>query len=132
MQIVAHGIDMVELSRIEAILTRHGGRFLRRVFTAREQAEAASVKKNVEKFAGRFATKEAVMKMIGTGWGSGVNWTDIEVVNGPAGVPTVNLSGRAKQIASQAGISQITLSITHTAELAIASVVALRTIDPSG
>ena len=129
MQIVAHGIDLIELSRIEALLDRHGRRFLKRVFTEREQADAAGVKKNVEKFAGRFATKEAVMKMIGTGWSSGVNWTDIEVINDTAGAPKVNLSGMAKQIAAQAGITQITLSITHTADLATASVVALRTIE---
>ena len=129
MQIVAHGIDLIELSRIEALLDRHGRRFLKRVFTEREQADAEGVKKNVEKFAGRFATKEAVMKMIGTGWSSGVNWTDIEVINDTAGAPKVNLSGMAKQIAAQAGITQITLSITPTAALAIASVVALRTIE---
>ena len=128
MQIIAHGIDLVDFPRIEAMDKRHGARFLNRVYTKREQADAEKVKNRTERLAGRFAAKEAVMKLVGTGWSSGVAWTDIEVTNGPKGEPEVYVKGHLKELADQAGIEQITLSITHTADFAIASVVALRTI----
>lgn len=108
------------------MIERHGDRFLHRVFTQREQAEADSVKNRIEKLAGRFATKEAVMKLIGTGWRGGIAWTDIEVTNGPMGDPRVTVSGEVRRLADQAGIGDIALSITHTAQFAIASVVAIR------
>ncbi len=123
---LAHGIDLVDFSRIESMIERHGDRFLHRVFTQREQAEADSVKNRIEKLAGRFATKEAVMKLIGTGWRGGIAWTDIEVTNGPMGDPRVTVSGEVRRLADQAGIGDIALSITHTAQFAIASVVAIR------
>ncbi|AQT68154.1 Holo-[acyl-carrier-protein] synthase [Anaerohalosphaera lusitana] len=129
MKIVAHGIDLVELGRIAEVLERHGERFLDRVFTQREQADAAGVKRRVEKLAGRFAAKEAVLKLIGTGWRGKIAWTDIEVVNGEMGEPVVNVSGEVKRIADEMGVEQMTLSITHTAELAMASVVALRGVE---
>lgn len=119
----------MDFERIEQMLQRHAQRFLERVFTPREQADAAAVKNRIEKLAGRFAAKEAVMKLIGTGWRDGIAWTDIEVVNNALGQPQVHLSGRVKQIADRSGIEQITLSITHTANFAIASAVALQAID---
>jgi holo-[acyl-carrier protein] synthase len=126
MKIVAHGIDLVDFPRIEALMDKHDERFLDRVFTKREQSDAAAVKNNVEKLAGRFAAKEAVLKLIGTGWRGKIAWTDIEVVNNPLGQPIVEITGEVKRIADEAGIEQLTLSITHTANFAIASVVALR------
>ncbi len=126
MKIIAHGIDLVDFGRIEEMLAKHESRFLDRVFTAREQADAESVKNRIEKLAGRFAAKEAVMKLIGTGWRDGVAWTDIETVNNPLGGPEVNISGKVKEIADKKGIEQITLSITHTANFALASAVALQ------
>ncbi len=92
----------------------------------RELAEADKVKKRIEKLAGRFATKEAVMKLIGTGWRDGIAWTDIEVTNNALGQPQVTLSGRVHQIADEKHIEQITLSFTHTSNFAIASAVALQ------
>jgi holo-[acyl-carrier protein] synthase len=124
MKSIAHGIDLVDFGRIEEMLGRHGEHFLERVFTAREQSDADEVKNRVEKLAGRFAAKEAVMKLIGTGWRDGVAWTDIEVVNTATGQPRVNISGKVKELADAAGIGPMTLSITHTAQFAIASVVA--------
>ncbi len=125
MKIIAHGIDLVDFPRLEEVINRHGRRFLNRIFTGREQADADSVRNRIEKLAGRFAAKEAVLKMIGTGWRGGIAWTDIEVVNNSMGRPIVEISGEVKRIADEAGIEQITLSITHTANFAIASAVAL-------
>lgn len=125
MKILAHGIDLVDFGRIEQMLSRHDEHFLNRVFTAQEQADANAVKNRVEKLSGRFAAKEAVMKLIGTGWRDGIAWTDIEVVNNALGQPIVNISGKVKELTEAAGIEQITLSITHTSNFAIASAVAL-------
>ncbi len=126
MKIIAHGIDLVDFGRIEEMLEKHPERFVRRVYTAAEQRDADKHVRRVEKLAGRFAAKEAVMKLIGTGWRDGVAWTDIEVVNDPLGRPVVNISGKVKEFADEKGIEQITLSITHTANFAIASAVALQ------
>ncbi len=125
MKIIAHGIDLVDFPRLEEMIERHGERFLNRVFTAREQSDADSVRNGVEKLAGRFAAKEAILKLIGTGWRGKIAWTDIEVVNNEKGQPVVELTGEVKRIADEAGIEQVTLSITHTANFAIASAVAL-------
>jgi len=126
MKIIAHGIDLVEFGQLEKILEKHPERFPSRVFTPTEMADADKVKNRLEKLAGRFAAKEAVMKLVGTGWRDGIAWTDIEVVNNPLGQPIVNISGKVKQLADEKGIEQITLSITHTANFAIASAVALQ------
>ena len=126
MKIIAHGIDLVDFGRIEEMLEKHPQRFLKRVYTPAEQADADKHVRRVEKLAGRFAAKEAVMKLIGTGWRDGVAWTDIEVVNNPLGQPIVNITGKVKEFADEKGIEQITLSITHTANFAIASAVALQ------
>ena len=126
MKIIAHGIDLVDFGRIEEMLEKHPKRFLKRVYTQTEQADADKHVRRVEKLAGRFAAKEAVMKLIGTGWRDGIAWTDIEVVNNPLGQPIVNISGKVKEFADEKGIEQITLSITHTSNFAIASAVALQ------
>jgi holo-[acyl-carrier protein] synthase len=125
MEIVAHGIDLVDFPRIEGMVKQHGQRFLDRVFTASEQAYAEANKNRIEKLAGRFAAKEAILKLMGTGWRGKIAWTDIEIVNNPSGPPKVNLSGEVKKIADKLGIKHISISITHTANFAIASAVAL-------
>ncbi len=125
MKIVAHGIDLVDCPRIEEMIKRHGERFISRVFTAAEQAYAEANKNKVEKLAGRFAAKEAVLKLMGTGWRGKIAWTDIEVVNNPAGQPEVTLSGEVEKLAEKLGIKHISISITHTANFVIASAVAL-------
>jgi holo-[acyl-carrier protein] synthase len=125
MEKIAHGIDLVDFTRIEDMLKRHGERFLDRVFTATEQSYASANRNGVEKLAGRFAAKEAVLKLLGTGWRGKIAWTDIEVVNTETGQPTLNLSGEVKKIADKLGVTQISVSITHTANFAIASAVAL-------
>jgi len=125
MEIIAHGIDLVDFPRIEGMIERHGDRFLNRVFTTVEQRYARDHRNSVEKYAGRFAAKEAILKLVGTGWRGKIAWTDVEVVNDPAGRPEVRLSGEVKEIAEKLGIRQISISITHTANFAIASAVAL-------
>ena len=129
MELIAHGIDLVDFPRIEQMIERHGDRFLDRVFTAAEQQYARGHRNTVEKYAGRFAAKEAILKLIGTGWRGKIAWTDVEVTNNPAGRPEVTLSGEVKEIAERLGIRQISISITHTANFAIASAVALAESD---
>jgi len=125
MEIIAHGIDLVDCPRIEAMIERHGERFVQRVFTAAEQAYAESNKNKIEKLAGRFAAKEAVLKLMGTGWRGKIAWTDIEIINNSIGQPEVTLAGEVEKIADKLGIKHISVSITHTANFAIASAVAL-------
>ena len=125
MEIIAHGIDLVDCPRIEEMINRHDRRFVDRVFTAAEQAYADANKDRVEKLAGRFAAKEAILKLMGTGWRGKIAWTDIEIVNNPAGRPEVTLRGEVEKLAEKLGIKHISVSITHTANFAIASAVAL-------
>ncbi len=125
MSIVAHGIDLVETGRVAGMVKEHGERFLNRVFTPGELAYARSTRNEIEKLSGRFAAKEAILKLVGTGWRGKIAWTDIEVINNPMGQPVVTLSGEVAKIAAGLGISQISISITHTANFAIASAVAI-------
>jgi holo-[acyl-carrier protein] synthase len=125
MKKVLHGIDLVDFPRIEEMINRHGSHFLDRIFTQTEQQQANAIKNKVERLAGRFAAKEAILKMLGTGWRGKIAWTDIEIVNNQFGQPQVRLSGEVKKIASNLGVEEISLSITHTANFVIASAVAL-------
>lgn len=125
MSVVAHGIDMVNCPRIGELVGRYGERFLQRVFTPAEIDYCRRRKRHIEHFAGRFAVKEAVLKVLGTGWRGGINWTDIEVINEPSGQPRVKLSGRCGEIARERQISHILVSISHIETHAIASAVAV-------
>lgn len=117
------GIDLVEIGRIQHTMDRYGVRFLDRVYTAAEKTYCLRKRKAAESFAARFAAKEAGAKALGTGISYGVNWLEIEVVREPSGRPTLTFHGRAAQIAAHLGVARSALSITHTAELAMASVV---------
>ncbi len=122
--IVGTGIDLCEVDRIrKAITSPHGRRLVERVFTAREIAYAERKANPYERYAARFAAKEAGMKALGTGWRGGLGWQDLEVVNEPSGRPTLKLHGRAAEIAAKLGVVRISLSITHTADQAMASVI---------
>ena len=121
--IVATGIDMVEIARIEAVFARRGPRFRDRVFTAAEIAYCESRAAKMESYAARFAAKEAAMKALGTGWGDGVGWHDIEVLRSPAGVPSLQFSGRALERLKELGASRAHLSLTHSRDLAMAQVI---------
>ena len=128
MNAIAHGIDLVECRRLQEIIDRHGDRFLNRIFTPGELAYCSGRKRRIEHLSVRFAAKEAVMKILGTGWSSGVKWTDIEVSNDPAGRPSVQLTGKCRQIASRLGIDNVLISLTHTAGHAMASAIGCKVI----
>jgi len=121
--IVGSGIDLAEIGRIQQSIDRYGSRFLNRIFTAAEQAYCLRKRNSAESFAARFAAKEAGAKALGTGISQGVSWLEIEVVRERGGRPTLRLFGRAAQFAGRLGVAHIALSITHTADLAMASVV---------
>ena len=121
--IVGTGVDITEVPRIRQLLERYGERFLRRVFTS-EEIRYCSGKPNVaERLAARFAAKEAAMKAIGTGLRGGITWKDMEVVRQPGQRPMLEYHGRAAEIAAKLGCKRTHLSISHTAEQAIAHVI---------
>lgn len=122
--IISIGIDLAEVDRIEAAMARFGDHFLDRVFTEREKAYCASKANAAERFAARFAAKEAIMKALGTGWSQGIRWRDLEVGREPSGKPLVILHGQALERARHLGIHHWTLSLTHTRAHAMAQVVA--------
>jgi holo-[acyl-carrier protein] synthase len=107
----------------EALSSSHGPRLKERVFTPREIAYAERKANPFERFAARFAAKEAGMKALGTGWRGGIAWCDFEVSNLPSGRPTLLLHGKAKEIAARLGASNVALSLTHTADQAMAMVI---------
>lgn len=121
--IVGTGIDLTEIERIQNSVDRYGERFLNRVYTAAEQAYCLRKKKSAESFAARFAAKEAGAKALGTGISHGVNWLEIEVIREPSGRPTLRFHGRAAERAAQMGVNHASLSLTHSNETAMASVV---------
>jgi holo-[acyl-carrier protein] synthase len=121
--IMGMGVDIAEVGRIQTAIERHGETFLRRVYTAAEREYCEGFRNKYERYAGRFAAKEAAMKALGTGWRRGVRWVDFEVVRELGGRPTIRLDGEAKKIAGQLGVTRIALSITHTEALALAQVI---------
>jgi holo-[acyl-carrier protein] synthase len=121
--IVGLGVDIAEVPRIKAAIERHGEPFLRRIFTPNEVAYCERFKNKFERYAGRFAAKEATMKALGTGWNRGVRWVDLEVVREPSGRPTIALAGEAAKIAAHLGVKRISVSITHTEAQALAQVI---------
>jgi holo-[acyl-carrier protein] synthase len=123
MNVISHGVDMVECKRLGTSIQRHGDRFLQRVFTPAELEYCLGKKRELEHLAGRFAAKEAVLKVLGTGWRKGISWTDVEVRNEPSGEPRAYLSGRCREVADQLGMSRILISISHITTHAIASAI---------
>jgi holo-[acyl-carrier protein] synthase len=121
--ILGTGVDLAEVARIREAIGRYGDRFVRRIYTVAEIAYVESKANRFERYAGRFAAKEAGMKAIGTGWKRGVRWQDFEVFNLPSGRPTLRLHGEAARIADKMGVTTVSLSITHTAELGMAHVI---------
>ena len=121
--ILGTGVDLAEVTRIRSAIERYGSRFVDRIFTPGEIAYVERKANRFERYAGRFAAKEAGMKAIGTGWKRGVRWHDFEVANLPSGRPTLRLHGVAAKIAERMGVKSVQLSITHTAELGMAHVI---------
>jgi holo-[acyl-carrier protein] synthase len=108
---------------MEAAIARHGERFLTRIYTSAERTYCESKVNRMERFAGRFAAKEAAMKAIGTGWRRGVTWRDFEVVRAASGQPVILFHGAARQIADELGVKRALVSITHIKSMAMAQVV---------
>jgi holo-[acyl-carrier protein] synthase len=121
--IVGTGIDIAEVERIAHSIERFGRRFTERVFTPDEIRYCESKANRAERYAARFAAKEAGMKAIGTGWSHGVRWQDIEVRRMPGGRPTIAFHGRAAEFFARLGGVRVSLSLTHTRELAMAQVI---------
>ena len=127
MPIVGHGIDIIETDRMRQSVSEHGQRFLDRVFTPAEQRYCArNQKRYFEHLAGRFAAKEAVLKVLGTGWRGGIAWTDVEVTKETSGQPKIVLTGECARIAKQQGIERWMISISHIETHATASAIGMR------
>ncbi len=121
--VVGMGTDLAEIARIQRSLERFGERFLRRIYTDEEIAYCLRKKGAAESFAARFAAKEAGAKALGTGISQGVSWQEFGVEREAGGRPTLRLTGRAAEIARRLGVVRVSLSLTHTSELAMAVVV---------
>ena len=121
--IVGTGIDVIEVPRVAAAIERYGQRFLHRIFTEGEIRYCDSKANRVERYAARFAAKEAAMKALGTGWSRGVRWRDLEVLRQPGGRPTVAFHGKAAEFAARLGVANAALSLTHTKAQALAQVI---------
>lgn len=122
---LAHGIDLVEISRFTEFLDRHPDRARDRLFTDAELEYTAGKKREMEHLAARFAAKEAVLKAFGTGWSQGIAWTDVEVTRSHTGQPGIALHNNAAQLATEQGIASWLISLTHTEHYAMASVIAI-------
>jgi holo-[acyl-carrier protein] synthase len=121
--IVGTGIDIAEVPRIRQSIERFGDRFLQRIYTPGEIRYCDSKANRAERYAARFAAKEAAMKALGTGWNHGVRWRDCEVVRQPGGRPSIVFHGKAAEFAARLGVKNTALSLTHTAEQAMAQVI---------
>jgi holo-[acyl-carrier protein] synthase len=121
--IVGTGIDIAEVPRIREAMERFGKRFLQRIFTEGEIRYCDSKANRVERYAARFAAKEAAMKALGTGWNHGVRWRDIEIAREPGSRPTIVFHGKAAEFAARLGAAHVALSLSHTEDQAIAQVI---------
>jgi holo-[acyl-carrier protein] synthase len=125
MPVLGHGIDLVHCPRVARIWEAHGDRFLERVYTQPETAYCLACKDPVIRLSGRLAAKEAVMKLLGTGWRGGIEWTDVETLPDPLGKPLVTLRGKTARLAESLGIRQVLISISHSGEYVWASAIGL-------
>jgi holo-[acyl-carrier protein] synthase len=123
MAIVGHGVDLAEVARIAQMQADHGRHFLDRCFTPAEQAYCLDHRLSAVHLAGRFAAKEAILKVLGTGWRGEIAWTDMEILNDPAGKPELRLTGECARLARQLAITHWHVSISHTDTHALASAI---------
>jgi holo-[acyl-carrier protein] synthase len=121
--IVGMGLDIAEIDRVEAAIARHGAPFIERLFTPKEVSYCERHANRYERYAARFAVKEATMKALGTGWRHGVRWRDIEVTRENSGKPGLHLEGVAREFADRLGVKHITVSIAHSGNWAMAQVI---------
>jgi holo-[acyl-carrier protein] synthase len=120
---VGTGIDIAETERIERALEKHGERFSQKIFTPAEIAYCERFKNRAERYAARFAAKEAAFKALGTGWAQGVRWLDVEVAHHSSGKPELLLTGRAREVADQLGVTHAVMSISHANRYVVAQVI---------
>jgi len=120
--LIGTGVDLIEVARIAQSIERYGERFLRRIYTEDEIAYCSRRRSSAESFAARFAAKEAGAKALGTGISRGVTWNEFQVERQPGGRPVLALRGRAAVLARELGVKTISLSLTHTGSLAMATV----------
>jgi holo-[acyl-carrier protein] synthase len=120
--LIGTGVDLIEIERIARSIERYGERFLRRIYTHHEIAYCTSKRSSAESFAARFAAKEAGAKALGTGISRGVTWIEFQIGRQPGGRPVLELRGRAALRARELGVKTISLSLTHTGNLAMATV----------
>jgi holo-[acyl-carrier protein] synthase len=121
--IVGTGVDIAETARLEQALERHGERFVKRLYTPREIAYCEGFKNKAERYAARFAAKEAAFKALGTGWAEGVRWLDVEITHQPSGKPELVFTGRAEELARQLGVTRAAVSISHSDRYVVAQVI---------
>jgi len=123
---LVHGIDVVDVRRIASMLDTHGQTFIDRCFTPTEQeiSEVKSQETRAQRYAARYAAKEAVLKALGTGLAGGIEWVNIGVIR-EDGPPMVELSGKAAEVAAKMGITDWRLSLSHTDDIAMASVIGI-------
>jgi holo-[acyl-carrier protein] synthase len=120
--LIGTGVDLIEIERIAHSIERYGERFLRRIYTDHEIAYCSKKRSSAESFAARFAAKEAGAKALGTGISRGVTWVEFQIARQPGGRPVLELRGRAALLARELGVKTISLSLTHTGNLALATV----------
>lgn len=126
MNLIGHGVDIVEIPRFKSILDKQGEQFESKFFTVSERQIAInSGEMRISCLAGRFAAKEAVLKALGTGWSRGIALVEIEILRLPTGCPTVRLHGQAQKISNGLEIKAWLLSISHTESYVMASAIAL-------
>jgi len=121
--ILGTGVDIAETARIEQGLERHGDRFAQRIFTRAEIDYCEKFKNRAERYAARFAAKEAAFKALGTGWRRGIRWLDVEVVHQPSGKPELVLTGRAQEIARELQVTRTSVSLSHSDRYVVALVI---------
>jgi len=121
--IVGTGVDIAETARIAHSLEQYGERFIKRICTPAEVAYCEKFKNKAERYAARFAAKEAAFKALGTGWAKGVRWLDVEVTHQPSGKPELVLTGRAQEVAKDLGVARVSLSISHADRYVVAQVI---------
>ena len=121
--IVGTGIDITETQRIQESFERYGERFRDRIYTPEEIAYCERFKNKAERYAARFAAKEATFKALGTGWRSGIRWLDVEVIHQPSGKPELALRGRSQEVARQLGVVRAAVSLSHANHYVVAQVI---------
>jgi holo-[acyl-carrier protein] synthase len=126
--IVGLGTDIVEVERISRMIERHGESFVSRIFTPGEIGYCRQRKFSAEPFAGRWAAKEAVMKVLGTGFIQGTHFQEIEVVTEESGRPRIVLHGSTAELAKQLGVGEILVTMSHCREYATATAIGLQRV----